>query len=427
MTSSKYIVRQPIKDLKGKILGYEIQYHGENQAYTTEESSSNDFAAADTIYSFLTQNTNKVLKGSLNFMTFTTTLLMKQTPKLFDPRDLVIQVDDSVIIHPLAMRFVERFAKEGYRIAVNEFQFSPRYFSIMDRFDYIKINFKTTTDSSIRNIVEVAHSMKKLCIATGVDTEELYQKAFIMEVDAMEGRWVAENLFTAVHSSSYLQSNFFRLMVAINEDDPKVDEIEQIISMDAMLTYSLLKIVNSGYFALRNRATDVHQAIVVMGLGQLRQWIYLLGTGNGEEGMDDSQEEFLKLSFMRASFCSELMKLAKNLPISRNEAYLMGMFSTLNYLIAAPMEEILADLPISQEVKEALLNQTGQCGALYKLAISYERADWGAIGKLAEQLEIPVNLLTNTYFQCLDEVNGIWRQLMETSEGLAPAGAAPTP
>ena len=61
MTSSKYIVRQPIKDLKGKILGYEIQYHGENQAYTTEESSSNDFAAADTIYSFLTQNTYKVL------------------------------------------------------------------------------------------------------------------------------------------------------------------------------------------------------------------------------------------------------------------------------------------------------------------------------------------------------------------------------
>ena len=36
--------------------------------------------------------------------------------------------------------------------------------------------------------------------------------------------------------------------------------------MDAVLTYSMLKIVNSGYFALRNRAADVHQAIVVMGL-----------------------------------------------------------------------------------------------------------------------------------------------------------------
>ena len=415
MTNSKYIVRKPIKDMRGKMIGYEIQYYGENQAYSNEEAG-NDFAAADTIYSMLLQNTDKVLKGSLNFMTFTTNLLMKQTPKLFATSDLVIQVGDDVIIHPLAMRFLERYSKEGYQLAVNDFQFSPRYFSIIDKFDYIKINFKTVADASIRNIVELAHSMNKKCVATGIDDEELYQKAFIMEVDAMEGRWVAEKLFTTVHSSSFLQSNFFRLMVAINRDDPNVDEIEQIISMDAVLTYSLLKIVNSGYFALRNRASDVHQAIVVMGLGQLRQWIYLLGTGNGEEGPDSSQEEFLKLSFMRASFCSELIKIAKDMPISRNDAYLMGMFSTLNYLIAAPMEDILADLPISVEVKDALLNHAGRCGVLYDLVLSYERADWAAIGDLADTLEIPVNLLTNTYFQCLGEVDSIWRQLMETSE-----------
>ncbi|WP_201754704.1 HDOD domain-containing protein [Pseudoflavonifractor sp. 60] len=427
MISSKYIVRQPVKDLKGTIIGYGIQYYGENQAYAADEAGGNEFAAADTIYSFLTQNTDKVLKGSLNFMTFTTNLLMKQTPKLFASSDLVIQVGEDVIIHPLAMRFLERYAREGYKLAVNDFQFSPRYFSIIDKFDYIKINFQTAADVSIRNIVELAHSMGKKCIAIGVDTEELYQKAFIMEVDAMEGLWVAEKLLTAVHSSSFLQSSFFQLMVAINRDDPDVDEIERIISMDAVLTYSLLKIVNSSYFALRNRATDIHQAIVVMGLGQLRQWIYLLGTNNSEEGPDANQEEFLKLSFMRASFCSALMKLAKDMPISQNEAYLMGMFSTLNYLIAAPLEEILADLPIAQEVKDALLFHSGRCGELYDLVLSYERADWKVIGDLAEALEIPVNLLTNTYFHCLGDVNNIWRSLMESGEDMAPAPSAPAP
>ncbi|MCI9513665.1 MAG: diguanylate phosphodiesterase, partial [Oscillospiraceae bacterium] len=110
MNNSKYIVRQPIKDLNGKIIGYEILYHGENQAYSSIEAPSNEFAAADTIYSFLTQNTDKLFKGSVSFMTFTTTLLMKQTPKIFNSTDLVVQVDDSVIIHPLAMRFVERFS-----------------------------------------------------------------------------------------------------------------------------------------------------------------------------------------------------------------------------------------------------------------------------------------------------------------------------
>ena len=412
--NSKYIVRQPIKDLQGKILGYEIRYAGEDKAYDGGERG-NDFAAADMIYSFLTQNAGKALKDGVNFMTFTTNLLMKQAPRLFTPGDLVIQVDDSVIIHPLALRFVERYAQNGYKVAVNEFQFSPRYISLLDKFDYIKINFKTTSDSAIRSIVEMAHGMGKKCVATCVDDEDLYQKTFVMEVDAMEGRYVAEQMFTAVHSSGYLQSNFFRLMVAITKDEPNVEEIEQIIAMDATLTYSLLRIVNSAYFALRNRATDVHQAIVALGLSQLRQWIYLLGTADAQGELDASQEEMLKLSLTRATFASELMKYAKDMPISRNDAYLMGMFSTLTYLIAAPMEEILADIPVAQPVKDALINHEGRCGVLYDLVINYGRADWAAIGEQAKELGLPEDQLADIYFRCVEEVNRIWQQLMDTS------------
>ena len=74
--SSKYIVRQPIKDRDNRIVGYEIQYYGENSAFGGDGEAANDFAAADTIYNFLTLNTDKLLRGTLNFMTFTTTLLM---------------------------------------------------------------------------------------------------------------------------------------------------------------------------------------------------------------------------------------------------------------------------------------------------------------------------------------------------------------
>ena len=138
--SSKYIVRQPIKDCNKKTIGYEIRYHGENHAFSDGERSVTvtDFAAADTIYSFLTQNTDKLLRGTLNFMTFTTTLLMKKTPRLFGKDEVVIQIDDSVIIHPLAMHIVQQYVKEGYQVAVNEFQFAPRYLALLDSIDYIK-------------------------------------------------------------------------------------------------------------------------------------------------------------------------------------------------------------------------------------------------------------------------------------------------
>lgn len=422
--SSKYIVRQPIKDAGNKIVGYEIQYHGENQAFSGgDPATANDFAAADTIYNFLTQNTDKLLRGSLNFMTFTTTLLMKKTPRLFDKSELVIQIDDSVIIHPLAMRMVQQYAKEGYQIAVNEFQFAPRYLGILDGIDYIKLNFQSTSELTLKNIIEIAHSMKKKCIAVGIDREELYQKALKLQVDALEGTYVAEKLTTKAHSSGYLQSNFFRLMVAVTQDEPDVEEIEQIISVDATLTYGLLKMANSCYFALRHKVTTVRQAIMTMGLNELKQWVYLLSASNAENQMEEGAEEFLRLSFMRASFCSSLMNYAKNMPISKPEAYLMGMFSTLNYLIDAPLEEILEQIPLCREVKEGLLHHTGRCGMLYDLALAYERGNWSQIDALAEKLGIPTNLLTSVYFNCMEEVNRVWRDMTSPEPGQIESGA----
>lgn len=408
---SKYIVRQQIKDMQGNIVGYEILYHGDNEAFGSDAPASNDFAAADTIYNFLTENTAKVFKGSLNFMTFTTMLLMKKTPRLFDKSELVIQIDDSVIIHPLAMHFVRQYAQEGYKIAVNEFQFAPRYLALMDNIDYIKINPQTSNELTIRNILEIAHSMKKKCIATNIDSEELYQKVQALNVDAVEGSYVAERMKTKTHSSAYLQSNFFRLMVAVTRDEPDVDEIEQLIAADAGLTYGLLKMANSVYFALRHRATTIHQAIMTLGLGQLKQWIYLLSASNAENQLDPTSEEFLKLSFMRANFSSELMNYAKDMPISKSDAYLMGMFSTLNYLVDAPMEDILTEVPVDDAVREALLHHEGRCGKLYDLILSYEAADWEKITQLAGELGIPDRLLTSVYFICMENVNVLWQQL----------------
>lgn len=407
---NKYIVRQAIKNAQKQIIGHEILYYGENQAFGGMLSDK-EFAAADTVYNFLTQNTDKVLKGSFNFMTFTATLLLKRTPELFDRSELVIQIDDSVIIHPSALAAVKEYAAQGYRIAVNEFQFMPRYLGLLDSIDYLKLNFKTMTDSTLNNIIFTAHSMRKICVATEIDTEELYQKALDMGVDAMQGACVADKLATKTHSSGYLQSNFFRLIIAMSREEPDVKEIEELISVDATLSYALLRLANSCYFARRHRATTVRQAIMTVGLNQLRQWVYLLSANNAENEFDKDAEEFLKISLLRGTFCSKLIKYAGDMPITNSEAYLMGMFSTLHYLIDAPLEEILADIPVPDAVKAALLRGEGKAGQLFALALCYEKADWNGVAAATEALGIPANLLTSTYFTCVDDVNTIWAQV----------------
>lgn len=424
--SGRYIVRQPIKDLGGKVIGHEILYHGANQAFSSDSpNSSSEYAAANTIYNFLTQSSTKAFKGTLNFMTFTTMLLMKKTPRLFDKSELVIQIDDPVIIHPLSMHLVRQYAKEGYSIAVNGFQFVPRYLALLDDIRFIKINIKHASETSIRNTIEIARSMNIKCIITDVDAEELYYHAALLEPDGLEGTYVAERLTAKAYSSSYIQSNFFRLMVAVTRDEPDVEEIEMMIAADASLTYGLLKMVNSAYFALRHRATTIRQAMMTLGLGQLKQWIYLLSLNSADSENDPGSEEFLKLSFMRANFCSELMDHAADMPISKSEAYVMGMFSTLNYLIDAPLAELLDQVPVSDEIKAALLRREGRCGKLYELVLSYEAANWDRITELAGELGIPESMLTSIYFICMENVNTLWEQLTSANQNAGVEEAAP--
>ena len=350
MDKNRYMVRQAIKDMDSHVLGYEIMYSAGHEAYG--DGSENEVSAAQAIYDFLMHNSEKALKDSRTFMTFTSSLLAKRTPHLFKNTDLVIQIDDSVIIHPFAMHLVQQYVKEGYEIAADEFQFMPRYLALLEYLSYIKINLKSIGASSAENIMRVAQSMNKKVIATGVDTKELCDLAKKLNVYGMQGEYVADKLANEVHQSTYLRSNFFRLVVAVTREEPDIQEIEQIISMDVTLSYSLLKLSNSAYFARRTKTTSIQQAIMTLGLNQLKRWVYLLSAGDeAEDDLTDS-EEFIKISFMRASFASELQRYIRNPVLTRSEAYLLGMFSTLEYLIDAPMEEILADIPMVDELRD---------------------------------------------------------------------------
>ena len=216
MDRNRYITRQAIKDADSRVLGYEVMYSG-GDAYNV--TSLNEVSVAETIYNCLVQNTEKALKNSRTFMTFTSSLLAKKTPHLFKNTDLVIQIDDSVIIHPFAMHLLQQYVDEGYEVAANDFQFAPRYLALLEQLSYIKINLRTLNANSAENIMRVAKSMNKRVIATGVDTKELLDFANKLGVYGMQGNYVSDKLANKVHQSGYLRSNFFRLVVAVTKEE----------------------------------------------------------------------------------------------------------------------------------------------------------------------------------------------------------------
>lgn len=407
----KYVTRQPIKALEeDKIIGYEVLFQKDYDALYT----NSDVAAADTIAGFLMQNTESLFHDKLTFVTFTPSLLFRNTPKIFDKDKLIIQIEDHVIIHPLAPTIIKKYIKEGYTFAINDFQFSPKYFSMLDYVTYVKVDISNKREGreriSLDNLINTMRGFEKKCIATGVNTKEDYDLAMEIGADYAEGSYVAEAMAKRVNRMEFLEGNFFQLVVEVSKDEPNVELIEEVISRDAALSYSLLKIVNSAYFALRRRVSSIRQALVTMGISQLKQWVYLLSFNSDFEN-DESLEALMKQSFLRANFAMVLTDYIKNLPIIRSEAYMMGMFSTLQYMIDAPLEEILAEIAVAPEIKEALLTQEGVCGSLYKLILSYEKADWKSVRALSAELGIPSDLLAQTYMDCVETVNQIWSGL----------------
>ncbi len=410
----RYVTRQPIKALKeDRIIGYEVLFQKDYDALY----NSTDVAAADTIAGFLMQNTERIFQDKLTFVTFTPSLLFRNMPKIFDKDKLIIQIEDHVMIHPLSPAIIKRYRTEGYIFAINDFQFSPKYFTMLDYVTYIKVDISSKHQgrerTSLNNLINTMKGFDKKCIATGVNTKEDYELAMEIGADYAEGSYVAEAMARKVKRMEFLEGNFFQLVVEVSKDEPDIEQIEKVISHDAALSYALLKIVNSAYFALRRRVSSIRQALVTMGISQLKQWVYLLSF-NSEFESDESREAMMKLSFLRANYAMVLSDHIKELPIIRSEVYMMGMFSTLQYMIDAPLEEILEEVPVAQEIKDALLKQEGVCGELYKLILSYENADWKAVKSLSNELGIPSSLLAQTYMDCVETVNEIWEGVVSS-------------
>ncbi len=411
----KYVTRQPIKALEeDRIIGYEILFQKDYDSIY----SSSDVAAADTIAGFLMQNTESIFRDKLTFVTFTPSLLFRNTPKIFDREKMVIQIEDHVMIHPLSPTIIRKYRAEGYVFAINDFQFSPKYFSMLDFVTYIKIDVRNKNSGkeriSLTNLINTMKGFDKKCIATGVNTKEDYDLALEIGADFAEGSYVAEAMAKKVNRMEFLEGNFFQLVVEVSKDEPDIEHIEEIIKRDAALSYALLKIVNSAYFALRRRVSSIRQALVTMGISQLKQWVYLLSFNNDFDN-DESLEATMKVSFLRANFAMALSDHVHGLPIIRSEVYMMGMFSTLQYMIDAPLEEILEEVPVAQEIKDALIRQEGICGILYELILSYENAEWKNVRILADQLGIPSGLLAQTYMDCVEAVNEIWNGLISSA------------
>ncbi len=403
MNTESYVVKIPIYDRNDELCAFDV-------VYVEEEQGDADLAAAAAIEALLSQFSEKdLLDDKTVFLDFTKKLLVRKLPEMFNPKKLVIQINQETLLNSEIMDMVKEYRNLGYSVALKSFEFNPWSISALENVDMLKINFAYLDDEA-KNVIDIAKRLGKKIVIHNINDEESKNSAKELDVDYVEGSYLGTQIPKSTEIVRPHHGNFFRLMIEVTSEEPNFEEIERLVSMDVTLTYTLLKLVNSAYFAIRNRVESVSQALVILGTAQLRQWIYILSfkTSNG-----DLPSEFIKVSFLRANFCAELMQYTRVVPLTKSDAYLMGMFSTIEALMGVPLEEALSELNLSHHIINALTRQEGSAGLLYKLVLNYEKGDWVAMADDAEKLGIPNDMVAKQYIICMNEADKIWRGLME--------------
>lgn len=160
-------------------------------------------------------------------------------------------------------------------------------------------------------------------------------------------------------------------LLGLLAQDADSRELETLLKQDPALSYQLLKLVNSAAFAPNsNPIHNFGQAINLLGRRQLQRWLQLLLYARQQE--DGQANALLPLAALRAAQMEALCKLREGDRDEQDQAFLVGVFSLLDVLLAMPMPEIVAALNLDLDVVAALLDRSGPLGEMLALVEMHE-------------------------------------------------------
>ncbi|MBV8881667.1 MAG: HDOD domain-containing protein [Planctomycetaceae bacterium] len=184
--------------------------------------------------------------------------------------------------------------------------------------------------------------------------------------------------------------NYLRILQRVNQPEIEFNELDELIRQDLALSLKLLRYVNSAMFALPQRVDSIRQALAMVGIAVIRRWVSLLALAAMSE---DKPQELIVTSLIRARFCEQIGHAA-GMKDADFDLFMVGLLSAADAILDRPMLEVLADLPLSAEVKAALTGKKDGYGRVLGLATAYERAEWdqlpAAMGGLAlDMMRLP--------------------------------------
>ncbi|SDQ46998.1 c-di-GMP-related signal transduction protein, contains EAL and HDOD domains [Paraburkholderia fungorum] len=292
-----------------------------------------------------------------------------------------IQVDDELIA-----RIVHLHGRR-YRFVLDDVaQPNETFAKLLPYAEVVKIDVARAPAALLPKLASVLKSAGKLLLASGVDTQDIFEAARGLGFDRFQGYYFAraQNLTTRrVSAPRHALLNLLQLLAG----DPTVAQLEAELKLNPVLVMHLMKLANSSGLALGHRVTTLRDAINATGTARIARWTQLLLYADGRKvALED--DPLLQLAATRARF----MELAiERMPdAGRDEAdaaFLTGVFSFVDAVFGGSLESTLNVLTLSRPIQAAILHREGTLGLLLSAVEALERGAWDQIEAVCARLQ----------------------------------------
>lgn len=399
-----YLARQPIFDLNNKTYGYELLFRN-NRTQNSYNGMDSDESSANVITnSFFGLETNTILAGKKGFINFTANLIKRGVPKLLPVDEVVVEILEDEIIDDELLEKVKELKSLGYIIALDDYIFDEKQIKLFEMCDIVKVDFRTSKQA-IENTTKMCRRANKIILAEKVESLDEFEYAKSLGCTFMQGYYFAKPVIMTKKAIEPMDRSFINIIGMLNSPNIKISELAEIISVDAALVVKLLKLVNSAYYKSNEPISTVYQALVMIGLEPLKEWIYLIGLkGASVKGND----ELLRLAFMRAHFCKEIALNIPGFEKNANEMHLMGLISLMYIFFGTTLRDMLYELPVSEKIKKGIMGNGDIYSEVYKLCYAYERGAWTMVDICTKNLMLSSEVIGNCYIKCANFIQEFW-------------------
>ncbi len=368
-----FLARQPILNRTQHLVAYELLFR--NAAIGPANVVDHVAATASVMAHMAELGMENVVGHSLGFVNVDATVLMSDFINFLPADKVVLEILETVQVTPEILQRVTELRQAGYMFALDDVVVQTEDVrQLLPLVQIIKVDIMGMQHSLLSSLSRQFKQDGKKLLAEKVETHAEFQTCLDLGFDYFQGYYFAKPLIMSGKKLSPSQMTIMQLMSQIVADEESA-VLEHTIKHDASLSLNLLRLVNSAGVGATKRIESVGQALLVMGRLQLQRWLQILLYAGHETG-GSLKSPLLVLATTRGKLLELITeKLHPGNRTLSEKSFTVGIMSLMDTLFGLPMDKILDQLAVADEVRAALLHRRGEFGDMLKLAEYIERIE----------------------------------------------------